>query len=72
MKAERKQADFMPIIITLETSDEADCLYHFLNAPDKSIEQLLEGEGCKRLLSVTYPMFDALDEVYTPEDADDC
>jgi len=42
MKAERKEIDFEPIIITIETEEEANYLWHLLNMPANHLEQYVK------------------------------
>jgi hypothetical protein len=68
MKAERKQPEFEPVIITLESEDELYYLWHCLNLNKLDVKEL------SGLSTTPFPenldeiwMFQALDKIVRPE-----
>lgn len=67
MKAERGEGEFTPIVITLETEEEAKLLWDLLHCPSNELGALLQDEI---LLDLALNMFYTLDWVYTPKEKD--
>lgn len=68
MKVTRETKGFMPIIITLETEEEARFLYQLLKCPTSQIEALLKENGYELSSRLDSELWDKLDDVYKPDD----
>ena len=67
MKAERKQSEFEPVVITIESKDELNYLWHCLDVAKSLIE-----ENCNQAYAFPsnfdkHEMFRSLDKVVRPE-----
>lgn len=67
MKAERGEGKFIPIVITLETEEEAKFLWGLLNCPTTALEKAL---GCKISHCLDGEMLGVLESVYKPKEKD--
>lgn len=74
MKVERiTEKKFEPIVITLETEEEAERLWHILNIPmSSSMSDYLNDEGMRdttdAMSNFLLQLFERLDELYTPKE----
>jgi len=77
MKIERKKTGFKPIIITIETEEEANYFWHLLNMPRSYLEQYVEEwvknkKSARRAIEfankIKDTVWEAFDKVYRPED----
>lgn len=68
MKVERKQPAFEPVIITIESEDELNYLWHCLNVDKSDIESLSISSEIKFPRNVDdKQMWEALDEIVRPK-----
>jgi hypothetical protein len=70
---EQKEAAFKPITITLETKEEAETLWHFLNN-NGDIQDYLKRTRHHQphtIRDIKEMLWQALDDVFTPE-TEDC
>lgn len=73
MKAEKSEKGFKPIILTLETEEEANFLWHLLNSPrTMSFKDYAESEETESARQANFfghsEMWNVLDMVYRPKD----
>ena len=69
MKAARTQATFVPIVLTIETKEEADHLYNILNLSTSTVKKLYEEKGIPCPLALDSELtryYRILSEVYRP------
>lgn len=66
MKVERQDEEFKPIVITLETRDEAECMWHMLNVADRSLSDAGYTPPLVDGLSLSYRIWERFSVVFNP------
>ena len=73
MKVERRTVEtFEPVIVTLESEEEAELLWHFLNCTNDTLKLILEDRYNKSLVELHEAMWEDFSDVYNPNGRRDC